>query len=68
LPTSLEAGIEAMAADPLYREQFGDGFIDYYLMMKRAELGRYNAGIEAEPPAEDQLVSAWEMREYFEFF
>jgi len=68
LPTSLEAGIEALAADPLYREQFGDGFIDYFVMMKRAELARYQASLEAEPLAEGQLVSAWEMREYFEFF
>lgn len=68
LPTSLEAGIAATAADPLYREQFGAGFIDYYLMMKRAELARYQAALETEPLGEGQQVSAWEMREYFEFF
>jgi glutamine synthetase len=68
LPTSLEAGIEAMAADPLYREELGKGFIDYYLMMKRAELARYQASLDTEPLAEGQEVSAWEMREYFEFF
>ena len=68
LPSSFAAGIEALAADPLYREQFGDGFLDYYLMMKRAELARFTADVEANPPADASSVSDWEMREYFEMF
>lgn len=68
LPTSLAAGVEAMVADPLYRDQFGDGFVEYFAMMKRAEWARYQASIEEEPLGEDQQVSDWEMREYFEFF
>lgn len=68
LPTNFAAGIDALAAEPLYRREFGDGFVDYYLMMKRAELARYEAGLAAEPLAEGQRTSAWEMREYFEVF
>jgi glutamine synthetase len=68
LPATFEAGIEAMAADPLYREQFGDSFLDYYLMMKRAELVRYTTDIKHNPPAEGMRTSPWEMREYFEIF
>ncbi len=68
LPTSFAAGIEAFANDKLYREQFGDGFVDYYLMMKRAELARYQASLEATPLADGATVSDWEMREYFDFF
>lgn len=68
LPATFAAGIEALAADPLYREQFGDGFLDYYLMMKRAELARYSADVADNPPAEGMQTSPWEMREYFEFF
>ncbi len=68
LPVTFEAGIEALAADPLYREQFGEGFLDYYLMMKRAELARYAAAVADDPPAEGSQTSAWEMREYFEMF
>lgn len=68
LPTSFAAGIEALAAEPLYRRAFGDGFVDYYLMMKRAELARCTSALEQEPLAEGQTVSAWEMREYFEVF
>ncbi len=67
LPKTFEAGIEALAADPLYRAQFGDPFVDYYLMMKRAELARYTADVKENPPTEGQ-TSAWEMREYFEIF
>jgi hypothetical protein len=37
-------------------------------MMKRAELKRYEASLAGNPPTEDQPVTDWEMREYFEFF
>jgi hypothetical protein len=36
--------------------------------MKRAEVARYEAALDARPPAEGQDVTDWEMREYFEFF
>lgn len=66
LPTCFAAGIEALAAEPLYRQAFEDDFVDCSLMMKRAELARYTAGLEQEPLAEGPTTSAWEMREYFE--
>jgi len=68
LPSSFEAGIEALAADSFYRKAFGDGFLSYYLMMKRAELARYTADVKDNPPAKGASVSPWEMREYFEMF
>lgn len=68
LPTTFEAGIDALAADPLYRQQFGDAFVDYYLMMKRAELARYTADVEANPSAQGLQTTPWEMREYFETY
>ena len=68
LPSSFAAGIDALAADPFYRRAFGDGFLDYYLMMKRAELGRYTADEKDNPAGEGAPVSSWEMREYFEMF
>jgi len=68
LPASLEEGVEAMTADPLYREQFGGSFVEYFAMMKRAEWARYRAALEKAPLADGQVVSDWEMREYFEFF
>ena len=52
-----------------YRTAFGDTLIDYLLLMKRAEIARYEAALSAagltDSPDE---VSDWEMREYFEFF
>lgn len=69
LPTSMGAAIEALADDKFYRSAFGDGFVDYFLMMKRAELARCDAALEgATADARDAASAEWEMREYFEFF
>jgi glutamine synthetase len=57
LPRSLAEALDALEADTVIRGAFGDGFIDYYLRLKRAEIARF----EAE-------VSEWEHREYFELF
>jgi len=69
LPTSLSAAVKALDEDGFYRAAFGDTLIDYLVMMKRAEISRYEAalataGVEDSPDE----VSDWEMREYFEFF
>jgi glutamine synthetase len=69
LPTSLAAAVKALGDDGFYRAAFGDTLIDYLLLMKRAEVARYEAALSAagltDSPDE---VSDWEMREYFEFF
>jgi glutamine synthetase len=67
LPTSLDEALDALDKNRLYREQFGDGFVDYYLMMKRAESARHRTAVEAADDA-DAASDAWQMREYFEFF
>ncbi len=67
LPTTLGDALTALDADPLYRKQFGDGLVDYYLMMKRAELARYNDALESADNRES-AANAWQMREYFEFY
>ena len=53
---------------------FGATLVDYLVMMKRAEIRRYEdalapaaAGSAGAGPAGPD-VSDWEMREYFEFF
>ncbi|MGI8696346.1 MAG: glutamine synthetase [Mycobacteriales bacterium] len=67
LPTAPAVALDALAADELYRKEFGDGFVDYYLMMKRAELARHDAACaDAEDP--EAAGTAWQMREYFEFY
>jgi glutamine synthetase len=68
LPTSMAEAADALEKDDFYTGAFGKSLTDYLLMMKRAELDRYNAAIAENPPTEDQPVSDWEMREYFEFF
>jgi glutamine synthetase len=67
LPTSIADALDALDSDPLYRAQFGDPFIDYYLMMKRAELARHDAAVAGSDDP-DQASADWQMREYFEFY
>ena len=67
LPASLGAALEALEHSALYRREFGDLFIDYFLRLKRSELGRFldwqksHATPEGEP-------TEWEQNEYFDFF
>ena len=44
-------------AGRLLRDAFGADFIDYYTLIKRAEVRRYETS-----------VTDWEMREYFDIF
>ena len=57
LPRSLWEAVDALETDPFFRSAFGDVFIDYMVMMKRAEIDRFMGE-----------VTDWEQREYFEFF
>lgn len=67
LPTSMSEALAAVDEDSMYRKQFGDGFTDYYLMMKKFELARYDESVGAASDTE-AAAHEWEMREYFEFF
>ncbi len=69
LPRSLDAAVKALDGDAFYRSAFGDTLVDYLVTMKRAELARYRAAKQggSDAPDEDD-VSDWEMREYFEFY
>jgi glutamine synthetase len=67
LPATLGDALDALDKDPLYRQSFGSGFVDYYLMMKRSEVARYDAAL-AETEDKDAAAAAWQMREYFEFY
>jgi glutamine synthetase len=57
LPTGLEAALAELDAGTILSAAFGDEFIQYYAMIKRAEIRRYN-----------EYVTDWEMREYFDIF
>jgi glutamine synthetase len=67
LPKSLGEALDALENDALFRAQLGDVFIQYFLRLKRSELGRFEAwkkdnGDHGEEP------TAWEHNEYFDFF
>lgn len=69
LPPGLPQALEALAENAMYRAAFGDLFVDYFLQLKAAELGRYQAfcdetGID---PAGDEITE-WEQNEYYDFF
>lgn len=66
LPSSMDEALSELDKDSLYREQFGDPFVDYYLMMKRAEVARFTEAVAVD--GTDTGVADWHMREYFEFF
>jgi len=57
LPKTLEEALAALAEDRCFADAFGQGFVDYYLTIKRAELARYHAE-----------VTEWEQKEYFDLF
>lgn len=65
LPTTMEQAVTALEASRYFRASFGDGFIDYLAMMKRAEMGRYAAAVGDD---ERDVISDWEMNEYFEAY
>jgi len=57
LPKSLDAAVDALAADPVFADALGDRVIAWYARLKRDEFARYLAH-----------VSDWEQREYFDLF
>jgi glutamine synthetase len=69
LPTSLNEGLSALAADDFYRAAFGDLFLDYYLGLKNAELDRFRQYCDDNGIGDDQAdVTGWEQNEYYDFF
>jgi len=69
LPRSLEQALGALEASTLFRKQMGDVFVDYYLRLKRSELGRFKEFLERNNLADaGEEPTAWEQDEYFDFF
>jgi glutamine synthetase len=57
LPPNLSEALVALDADLVLRKAMGDGFVDYYLALKRAEIARF-----------ERTVTDWEQREYFDLY
>jgi glutamine synthetase len=69
LPKSLSDALALMEREPLYRNELGPLFVDYYLQLKRTEIARYQkfaADHNIDPASDD--TTAWEQDEYFDFF
>ena len=69
LPKSLEEAIEALKNDGFYRQKMGSLFIDYIIKIKEHEVTRYKKFLEENNIEDDQnVVTEWEHREYFEIY
>jgi glutamine synthetase len=57
LPQSLDAALDALEADPLFRNALGAPLVDEFVRLKRMEWTDYH-----------RHVSDWEVKRYLEFF
>ena len=58
LPNSLERALDSLEVEGnIFRDAFGEAFVNYILSIKRVEVARYNS-----------FVTDWEHREYFEVY
>jgi glutamine synthetase len=57
LPASLSEALAALRDNACFRAGFGDGFVDYYIRIKQAEIARFQSE-----------VTEWEQKEYFDLF
>jgi len=64
MPKSLGEALDALRASACFRKAFGDGFVDYYLRIKDAEIVRYRTEEKDDTPD----VTRWEQKEYFDLF
>jgi glutamine synthetase len=65
LPKDLGEALAALRNSAVFRQGFGDAFVDYYVRLKDAEFARFKA--EAGDTAFGD-VTAWEHNEYFDLF
>lgn len=68
LPNSLKQALAAMWASSLFRDAFGEAYVDYYVRLKQAELARFDAHLAAAGITSPDGVTEWEINEYLDFF
>jgi glutamine synthetase len=66
LPKDLGEALAALKASEVFRQGFGDAFVDYYVHLKQAELARFKA--ESGDGGQAADVTEWEQNEYFDLF
>ena len=57
LPRNLNESLKALAGNKLFKDKFGDKFVNYFIKLKSSEIQRF-----------ESYVTDWEHREYFEVF
>jgi glutamine synthetase len=69
LPRSLPAALDLLEQEPLFRNEIGPVFLDYYVRLKRTEAERFEryARDRNIDPSLDETTE-WEQDEYFDFF
>ncbi len=68
LPTTLPAALQALQGDALFASALGPVFLDYYLRLKRNEVGRFEAFLKERGQQVGDDPTEWEHNEYFDFF
>jgi glutamine synthetase len=69
LPKRLAEALDALDKEPLYRRELGDIYVDYFVKLKRNELGRFEQFLkQAKLSADGDEPTEWEQNEYFDFF
>jgi len=64
MPKNLGEALDALRTNACFRGSFGDGFVDYYLRIKDAEIARFRA----EEKTDTLEITRWEQKEYFDLF
>lgn len=69
LPKNLSDALDALDAEPLFRRELGDVFVDYFVKLKRSEWNRFQNTLEgAKASLHTEEPTEWEQNEYFDFF
>ena len=68
LPATLDAAISMLEGKCIFRDAFGDSFVDYFIALKRAEIDRFEQACKNDGGALVNGVSQWEQNEYYDFF
>jgi glutamine synthetase len=68
LPKTLSEALDALDQEPLFRRELGEVFIDYFLKLKRNEVGRFQRWLADNGVTDGETVTEWEQNEYFDFF
>jgi glutamine synthetase len=69
LPKGLSQALDALEHEPLFRRELGEVFINYFLRLKRNELGRFETWLKQQHLLDEgDEPTAWEQNEYFDFF